>query len=142
MKTLKPSSSLCLISMLIMLILACCGGNDDFKREKIAVQIKSEIEYYFEQNGFYPRSLDSLPISKNADFISYYKGGVFLYTSAKGDKPWYHFIWRRDGILGTEGSDHGLSWNGMQCGNDKAHLRLLSEDAQPDANGFYDIDLH
>lgn len=142
MKTLKPLPLFCLLSISVLLLAACSNGEENLKREKIAIQIKSEIEYYYNQNGFYPESLDALLISNNTDFISYYKGGVFRYTSKKSDKPWYHFVWVYDGMLRTQGSDHGLSWSGKQCGNDKAHLRLLSEDSQPDSNGFYSIDLH
>jgi len=142
MKILKPLLLFCLLSILVLFLVACSNREENLKRERIAIQIKSEIEYYYNQNGFYPESLDVLPISNNTDFISYYKGGVFRYTSQKGDKPWYHLIWVYDGMLRRQGSDHGLSWNGEQCGNDKTHLLLMSEDSQPDSNGFFSIDLH
>lgn len=131
-----------LLSILVIFLVSCSNVEEDFKRERIAIQIKSEIEFYYNQNGFYPESLDVLPISNNTDFISYYKGGVFRYTSQKGDKPWYHFIWVHDGGLKMLGSDHGISWIGEQCSNDKTYLLLMSEDSQPDSNGFYSIDLH
>jgi len=139
-KILKPL--ICLLSISILFLLACSSREENLKRETIAIQIKLEIENYYNQNGFYPESLDALHISNNENFISYYKGGVFLYTSKKGDMPWYRFIWVLDGMLKTQGSDHGYSWKGKQCGNDKAHLSLLSKDSQPDSNGFFDIDLH
>ena len=142
MKTRKLLPFLCLIPMAALFILACSSGQDNFRRQKMAIQIKSEIENYYKENGFYPASLAALPISKNKEFVSYYKGGVFHYTSHKGDKAWYHFIWVYDGILEREDGDHRLSWSGKQCGNDRANLRLLSEDSQPDSNGFYEIDLH
>jgi hypothetical protein len=133
--TIKVFWFLLTLVILVLIILALPSDNaeEDFKRERIAIQIKSEIESYYNQNGFYPESLDVLPISNNTDFISYYKGAVFRYTSQKGDKPWYHFIWVFDGRL---------PWAGKQCSNDKTHLLLMFEDEQPDSNGFYGIDLH
>jgi hypothetical protein len=142
MKILNHLTLFCLLSISTLFMLACSDREENLKRAKLAIKIKSEIEYYYNQNGFYPESLDALPISTNTDFISYYKGSVFRYRAGKGDNPWYHFIWVTDGILRTKGSDHGLSWNGKQCGSDKAHLRLLSEDSKQDSNGFFDIDLH
>jgi len=141
-KILKPLSLICLLSISILFLLACSNREENLKRETIAIQIKLEIENYYNQNGFYPESLDELHISNNENFISYYKGGVFFYESKKGDMPWYRLIWRLDGALKKQGSDHGVSWNGKQCGNDKAHLSLLSKDSKPDSNGFYKIDLH
>jgi hypothetical protein len=142
--TIKVFLFLLISVILVIIILVFSSGNaeEDFKRERIAIQTKSEIESYYNQNGLYPESLEVLPISNNTDFISYYKGAVFRYTSEKGDKPWYHFIWVFDGGLKMLGSDHGISWAGKQCSNDKTHLLLMFEDDQPDSNGFYGIDLH
>ncbi|MGD2030472.1 MAG: hypothetical protein PVG86_11125 [Desulfobacterales bacterium] len=142
MKILTSLLLFCLLSTWVLFFVACSNREENLKRERIAIRIKSQIEHYYNQNGFYPESLGGLPISTDTDFISYDKGGVFRYTSQKGDQPWYHFIWVYDGMLKRQGSDHGLSWNGKQCGNDKTHLVLMSKDSQPDSNGFFSIDLH
>ncbi|WP_415407890.1 hypothetical protein ACLHDG_04990 [Sulfurovum sp. CS9] len=118
-------------------------SEEDSKREKIAIQVKLEIEHYYDQNSHYPISLNILPVASNKDFISYYKEGVLRYdrTLAK-DKPMYQLIWVYSGPFTKEGSPHSFAWSGKQCGNDKTFLNLMSQDAKPDRHGFFDIDLH
>jgi len=116
---------------------------EDSKRERIAIQVKSEIEHYYDQNMHYPPSLNILPIASSKEFMSYYKEGVFRYDrSLAKDKPMYQLIWVFSGSFTKEGSPYSFAWSGKQCGNDKAFLNLMSQDAVPDRYGFFDIDLH
>ncbi len=101
------------------------------------------IEYYYDQNKYYPSSLIVLPIASNKEFISYYKDGILRYSiSLSKNKPMYQLVWVFSGPFTKEGSPHSFSWSGKQCGNDKAFLNLMSQDATPDADGCFEIDLH
>lgn len=116
---------------------------EDSKREKMAIHVKSEIDHYYDRNKHYPSSLNMLPIARNKEFISYYKEGVFRYhRSSVKDKPMYQLIWVFSGPFTKEGSLHSFAWSGKQCGNDKTYLNLMNKDAVPDRYGFFDIDLH
>ncbi len=116
---------------------------EDSKREKMAIRVKLEIEHYYDQNKYYPPSLNILPIASNTEFASYYKDGVLRYDrSLAKDKPMYQLIWVFSGPFTKEGSPHSFAWSGKQCGNDKTFLNLMSQDAVPDRYGFFDIDLH
>jgi len=116
---------------------------EDRKREKIALQAKSEIEHYYDQNKHYPPSLNIMPVARNKEFESYYKDGVLRYDrSLARDKPAYQLIWVFSGPFTKKGSPHSFAWSGKQCGNDKAFLNLMSPDATPDDNGCFLIDLH
>lgn len=137
-------SVLFLITVGAVIFLGSSGDEEeDAKREKIAIQIKSEIEYYYDQNKHYPKSLNALPISDSRDFASYHKDNIFRYsTFQSNNKSAYRLIWVYSGLLGKEGSPHRHSWSGKQCGNNKTFLELIDENEEPDANGFYRIDLH
>ncbi len=116
---------------------------EDSKREKMAIHIKSEIEHYYDQNKHYPPSLNILPIASNTEFASYYKDGVLRYDrSLAKDKPMYQLIWVFSGPFTKEGSPHSFAWSGKQCGNDQTFLNLMSQDAAPDEHGCFLIDLH
>ena len=114
-------------------------SSEDTKRERMAIQVKSEIEHYYDQNKHYPTSLYLLPVANNKDLISYYKDGIVRYSSAPQK---YRLVWVNTGIYGRTGSPHTFSRSGKQCGSDKAALDLMSQDAEPDGHGFFDIDLH
>ncbi len=137
--------SIVALAVLVVMIIGYMAHDpeDNLKREQVALQVRSEIEVYRKEKGVYSPSLSLLAIANNENFKSYHDEGIIRYTLSDSSKePHYTLIWVNSGVLTRDGSKHSFSWSGKQYSDERSTLQLLGEDAKPDANGFYEIDLH
>lgn len=107
----------------------------ELQRNLLAYSINPEIKSYYKRTGFYPKSLNDLPIGKTDEFIKYHRG--IHYYSGKKDKPqFYRLSWLASS-----------PWNGMQCvggikPTDPSGHELIGEQAEPVDGDCYVLDYH
>lgn len=100
----------------------------ELKRDSLARQINSEIRRYYVQNGFYPKGLIGLPITKTDTFNKYHHGINYLSDL----KTFYKLNWLASS-----------PWNGMQCiSGDVPNAKLSQELGTPYYDNCYVNDLH
>ena len=95
----------------LMLILNEVDDDSDNK-EELAASAMMQIASYYDKNGYYPKSLQELPLYSSNEFANHVKKRSFQYASYGGDKPKYVFSWRGG----------AMNWTGYRCTNDKSVL--------------------
>ena len=105
------------------------------KRDGLARQINPGIRVFYKQNGFYPKSLNDLPIAKIDEFVKYSRGINYV-SGMKNNKPFYKLNWLSSS-----------PWNGMQClsgikPKDPSGHELFGEQAKSVNDNCYVLDYH
>lgn len=104
-------------------------------RDRLADKINPEIRAFYKREGFYPKSLEDLPIAKTGEFVQY-RRGISYRSGMKNNKPFYGLSWLSSS-----------PWNGMQCvagmvPKDPSGHELIGEQAKPMNGNCYVLDYH
>ncbi len=114
---MKKAIKYIFIVLISFVILFMMLGKEDNKVDVWADKAMTEITSYYNNNGYYPKNLQDLPLYSNQEFVSQIQNNTFKYSSYGGDKPKYVFFWR-GGAMG---------WSGHRCTNDESMLNEKQE---------------
>lgn len=91
------------------------GGSEAEKRQdELGHTAQKQIVMFYNNHGYYPKSLHDLPLYKDKDFATLLqKNNIFRYSSYGADeKSKYIFSWRGG----------AMNWTGYRCTNDKSKI--------------------
>lgn len=107
--TLITLSTLFILIVFVLPMLIGGTGKDSNTNDKFADTAIYQISSYYFKNGYYPQTLEELPLYSNQEFISYIQSNRLKYNSYGVKKEKYVFSW----IGGA------MNWTGYSCTNDK-----------------------
>ena len=94
--------------------LASPKERSQFRQEIFAKKAQEQIVMFYKKNGYYPKSLQDLPVYNNPEFVTLLqKEDALKYDSYGAEKKSkYVFSWR----------GNGRSWSSFRCTNDDSVL--------------------
>ena len=95
-----------------MLIFVNEVEDDSDTKEKFANKAMKQIISYYDTNGYYPKSLDEIPVYSDQKFVTYVQDNTFEYSSYEGNIPKFFFSWRGG----------AMNWTAYRCTNDKSDI--------------------
>ncbi len=84
-------------------------GDDSDNKEELANSAMLQLASFYAKNGYYPKSLQELPLYKNEEFVIHVNKRSFQYSSYGEKRSKYSFSWRGG----------AMDWTGYSCTNDK-----------------------
>lgn len=100
-----------LFILAIVLLFFSTNGveNDSNTKKELADRAMQQIGFFYNKNGYYPKSLQKIPLYKNEEFVSHVNKRSFQYSAYGEDNSIYIFSWRGG----------AFDWTGYSCTNDK-----------------------
>lgn len=100
----------------LLIFLSFEGGNTtaENRQGELGQTAQKQIVMFYKKNGYYPKSLQDLPVYNDPDFVTLLqKHHTFRYrTYSTEGKSKYEFSWRGD----------AMNWSGYRCTNYKGNV--------------------
>lgn len=104
---------LLLISLVLAIVVfVSMAGSDSQTKKDFSPEVMSQLAYIYKTKGYYPKSLEEIPLSSDKTFRAYVKESSFHYSIHNNNVSKYTISWR-GGAMG---------WTGYRCTNDTSDI--------------------
>ena len=103
-----------ILFMLFIVMMSSGGTTAENRQDELGQTAQKQIVMFYKKNGYYPKSLQDLPVYNDPDFVTLLqKHHTFRYsTYGAEEKSDYTFSWRGG----------AMNWSGFKCTSYKGNI--------------------